>query len=93
MALGVTRQGSDGRVLNPDQTIDIHQMIAAYTINGAYALKQEKITGSIEVGKKADMAVLDRNIVEMYDRGEAYDIAKTKVDLTFFEGELIYERK
>ncbi len=93
MALGVTRQGTDGKVLNADETIDIHQMIAAYTINGAHALKQEKITGSIEVGKKADMAVLDRNIVEMYDRGEGYDIAKTKVDLTFFEGELIYERK
>jgi len=93
MALGVTRQGTDGKVLNADETIDIHQMIAAYTINGAHALKQEGVTGSIEVGKKADMAVLDRNIVEMYDRGEGYEIAKTKVDLTFFEGELIYERK
>jgi predicted amidohydrolase YtcJ len=93
MALGVTRQGTDGKVLNADETIDIHQMIAAYTINGAHALKQEAVTGSIEVGKKADMAVLDRNIVEMYDRGEGYEIAKTKVDLTFFEGELIYERE
>jgi len=93
MALGVTRQGTDGKVLNADETIDIHQMIAAYTINGARALKQEAITGSIEVGKKADMAVLDRNIVEMYDRGEGYEIAKTKVDLTFFEGELIYQRQ
>jgi len=93
MALGVTRQGTDGKVLNADETIDIHQMIAAYTINGAHALKQEGITGSIEVGKKADMAVLDRNIVEMYDRGEGYDIARTQVDLTFFEGELIYQRE
>ena len=93
MALGVTRQGLDGRVLNPAQTIDIHQMLAAYTINGAYALGQENLTGSIEVGKKADLAVLDRNVVELYEGGNAMDIANTQVDLTFFEGELIYERK
>ncbi len=93
MALGVTRRGTDGKVLNADETINIYQMIAAYTINGAHAVKQEKITGSIEVGKKADLAVLDRNIVELYEQGAGYDIAETKVDLTFFEGELIYERE
>jgi hypothetical protein len=92
MAIGVTRQGLDGKVLNAAQAIDIHQMIAAYTINGARALNQENITGSIAVGKKADLAVLDRNIVELYDSGNGYDIAKTAVDLTLFEGEVIYSR-
>ena len=92
MALGVTRQGRDGRVLNADQTIDIHQMIAAYTINGARSLHQENQTGTIEVGKKADFAVLDRNIVDLYEGGNGYGIAETKVDLTLFDGEVVYER-
>lgn len=93
MALGVTRQGLDGNVLNAAETIDIHQMIAAYTINGARALKQEAETGSIEPGKLADLAVLDRNIVELYESGRALDIAQTQVDLTLFEGEVVYRRE
>lgn len=93
MAIGVTRRGLDGNVLNESQAIDIHQMIAAYTINGAHALEQEAITGSIEVGKKADMAVLDRNIVELYESGHGYDIAETQVDMTLFDGKVIYQRE
>ncbi len=93
MAIGVTRQGSDGNVLNADETIDIYQMIAAYTINGARALKQEDMTGTIEVGKKADLAVLDRNIIDLYEAGDGIGIAETQVDATYFEGELIYQRK
>ncbi len=93
MAVGVTRQGYDGNVLNANETIDIHQMIAAYTITGARALKQESLTGTIEVGKKADLAVLDRNIIELYEAGKGIDIAETQVDATFFEGELVYQRE
>jgi len=93
MAIGVTRQGPDGNVLNADETIDIHQMIAAYTINGAAALNQENLTGSIVVGKAADLTVLDRNIVELYESGKAMEIEETQVDLTIFNGELIYLRQ
>lgn len=93
MAIGVTRQGLDGNVLNADETLDIHQMIAAYTINGAHALNQEDSTGSIEPGKRADLAVLDRNIVELYESGNGIGIAETKVELTLFEGEVVYRRQ
>lgn len=93
MAIGVTRQGLDGGVLNAAEAIDIYQMIAAYTINGARALKQEAITGSIEVGKKADLAVLDRNIIKLYEAGDGMEIAETQVDATYFEGELVYQRE
>jgi len=93
MAIGVTRQGPDGNVLNAAEALDIHQVIAAYTIDGARHLNHEVETGSIEPGKKADLAVLDRNIVELYESGNGLAIAETQVDLTLFEGEVIYLRE
>jgi predicted amidohydrolase YtcJ len=93
MAIGVTRQGADGNVLNPHETLDIHQLIAAYTVNGARHLNQEDSTGSIEPGKKADLTVLDRNIVDLYESGRALEIADALVDLTIFDGEVIYRRR
>jgi len=93
MAIGVTRQGPDGNVLNAAEALTIHHLIAAYTIDGARHLNQEAATGSIEPGKKADLAVLDRNIVELYESGNAPGIAETRVDLTLFEGEVIYQRE
>lgn len=93
MAAGISRTGADGRALNAAQAIDIHQMIAAYTINGAHAMKQEDKTGSIEVGKRADFAVLDRNIIDLYEAEEFPGISETRVDITVFDGEIIYTRE
>ena len=67
-------------------------MIAAYTINGARAMRQESLVGSIEVGKRADLAVLDRNIASLYESGRSVEIAETQVDMTVFDGEVIYQR-
>jgi predicted amidohydrolase YtcJ len=92
MAVGITRKSPEFGVLNENETIDVHQMIAAYTINGARALSQEDSLGSIETGKRADLAVVDQNIVDLYERGQAGRIAQTQVDLTVFDGEIIYRR-
>lgn len=43
-------------------------MLAAYTINTARLMHQENLTGSIEVGKRADFNVLDRNLFEIRPR-------------------------
>ena len=61
-------------------------MIAAYTINGAHANFVENETGSIEVGKKADMVVLERNLFEIPES----EIADTQVLMTIFEGRAVY---
>ena len=66
----------------PNQTLPVGFLLQARTINAAYQLRAEHETGSIEVGKKADFIVVDRNILtEPVDR-----IHDTKVLMTFFEG-------
>ncbi|HEV7366007.1 MAG TPA: amidohydrolase family protein, partial [Gemmatimonadales bacterium] len=49
---------------HPAERVDLATMIAMYTINAAYQNHQEQETGSIEVGKLADLVVLDRNLFE-----------------------------
>ena len=46
------------------QRISVEEAIRAYTINGAYQLRLEDQIGSIEVGKKADLIVLGKNLLE-----------------------------
>jgi hypothetical protein len=86
----VTRDSEIG-TFNADQRIDIHEAIAAYTINGAKLFGHQERLGSIEVGKKADLIVLDRNLVELAEAGRANEIGKTQVRLTIFDGKVIYE--
>ena len=92
MQQAVTRAYGDA-VLNAQQRIDIHDAIEAYTINGARLFKHEKDLGSIEAGKIADLIVLDRNLVELAEQGNADKIAETQVVLTVFDGRVVYERK
>lgn len=91
MAQAVTRANARGEVLNEHETVDIHEVIAAYTRNGARALQQDSITGTIEAGKKADLIVLSQNLVELADQGKAAQIAETEVLTTLFDGKIIYQ--
>ncbi len=49
-------------VLNEDERMDLDEMLRAYTINAAYLMHQENTTGSVEVGKAADLIVLEQNL-------------------------------
>ena len=60
-------------------------MIASFTINGAYANFIEDETGSIEVGKKADLIVLGRNLFDI----PTEEIGDVKVMMTMFEGRAV----
>ena len=66
----------------PDQTIDVDTLLRASTIGAAYQMYSEHQTGSIEVGKQADLVVLDQNILKV----PVGDIHQTRVLMTFFEG-------
>ncbi len=88
--VGITHRspGDTTAAWNPAERVDLATMIALYTINAAYALHQEKETGSIEVGKLADLAVLDRNLFEL----PANRIHEAKVVRTLLEGRTVYRR-
>jgi predicted amidohydrolase YtcJ len=97
IATGMTRNnlvGDDVFALNANQTLSVHELIAAYTINGAKAMRQDDIVGSIEVGKRADLIILDRNIVELAesdDPAKVYDVSETQVLTTIFDGKRVYQ--
>ena len=55
-------------------------------INAAYAMKQDATTGSLEAGKRADLVVLDRDILSV----DPETIADTKVLATYLDGQLVY---
>ncbi|MDD3239736.1 MAG: amidohydrolase [Lachnospira sp.] len=70
------------------QKISVLDAIRMFTINGAYASYDEKIKGSIEVGKLADLIVLEEDILE----SEPDHIKDILVDQTYVDGQLVYER-
>lgn len=87
--VALTRRGledSTGSAWIPQEIVDLPTMIAAYTINGAYVNHQEKATGSLEVGKAADLIVLDRNLFEI----PVHEIHRARVLLTLLEGREVY---
>ncbi len=86
----VTR-GSEIGAFNADQSIDVHDAIAAYTINGARLFGHDERLGSIEVGKKADLIAIDRNLIELAKAGRANEIGETRVTLTIFDGKVIHD--
>lgn len=87
---GITRSEfnttDSSEILWPEERVTLEQMIRSFTINGAYANFLEKETGSIEVGKKADIIVLDKNLFEI----PVTEIHKAKVLMTLFEGKEVF---
>jgi predicted amidohydrolase YtcJ len=87
--VGITHRRSghpSQRAWNPAEGVDLATMIAMYTINAAYQHHQERETGSIEVGKLADLVVLDRNLFEV----PAGEIHTVRVLRTLLEGKSVF---
>ena len=66
---------------------DIKSAIDAYTINAAKSLGIQEITGSIEVGKSADFAILGRDITRL----SPDDIADTEILMTVLQGDIVFD--
>jgi predicted amidohydrolase YtcJ len=88
----VTRQTVDGKNPYgwiPSEKISVEDAIKCYTLNAAYASFEEKIKGSIEVGKLADFVVLSDDILSI-DPEKIKDVI---VEMTIFNGEIVYNNE
>lgn len=61
MQTAMTRATGLGLLLNPKQAITVQQALRAMTVHGAYQLRLQDKTGSLEVGKWADIQIVDRS--------------------------------
>jgi len=85
----VNRLSRGGEVIGPDERITPLQALKAITLDSAYMYKEEKTKGSLEVGKLADLVVLDKNPLTV----DPMLIKEIKVVETIKEGKTIYAAK
>jgi predicted amidohydrolase YtcJ len=85
----VTRDTISGGVLGPDQKITRQEALKLETINNAYTTFEEKVKGSIEPGKLADLVVLPDDIMTV----PAKSIESMNVLMTMVGGRIVYQRE
>ncbi len=86
----VTRQTLEGAPPDgfvPEQRLPVAQAVDAYTLGAAFAGHREKMEGSLEVGKLADLIIVSQNIFEI----NPHKISATKLILTIVGGKIVYQ--
>ncbi|PEZ01080.1 hypothetical protein CN326_21905 [Bacillus sp. AFS018417] len=85
--VAVNRLSSSGQEVGANQRVSILEAIKLFTWNGAYASFEEAVKGSIEVGKLADLVVLDKPILNVPHE----QIKDIQVELTMLDGEIVFQ--
>lgn len=85
----VNRKTKSGQGVGVRQSIDVLEAVKAYTWMGAYASFEEQSKGSIEIGKLADLVVLNESLLAV----EKEEIKDLHVDMTMIDGEILFEKK
>ena len=81
------QKGFSGEGWHPEEAVTREQALKMFTIWPAYAAFEEKLRGTIEVGKLADLTILSADIMTI----PAADILKTRNVMTVINGEIVYE--
>ena len=84
----VTRRAESGQALSPEEAISPEEALRMYTLAGAYASFEEQLKGSIEVGKLADMVVLNADPTKI----SSEELREIRVEKTIISGEVVWER-
>ena len=72
----------------PEEKISVEEALRAYTWGAAYAAFDERVKGTIEAGKLADLAVLSDDILSL----DPARISQARVVMTIFDGRVIYRK-
>jgi predicted amidohydrolase YtcJ len=84
-----TRKGMSGTVHGAEEAVTREEAIRMYTANGAHLTWEEKEKGSLEVGKLADMCVIEQDPLKVADS----DLLTLNVDATFVGGKQVFARE
>jgi predicted amidohydrolase YtcJ len=84
----VSRKLKDGTVFYPDQRMSREEALRSYTVSNAYAAFEDKLKGTLEVGKLADITVLSRDIMTISED----QIPSTDVVYTIVGGKVRFDR-
>jgi predicted amidohydrolase YtcJ len=84
----ITRNTISGGVLGADQKISRREALQVETINNAYLTFEEKLKGSIEAGKLADLVVLPEDILTCPEK----HIEHMRISMTMVDGKVVYRR-
>ncbi len=87
----VTRQTLSGQPVAgwfPEQRLSVEEAIRAYTLNNALAAFEDKLRGSLQTGKLADITVFDRNLLKIPPR----EILQAEVLYTIMDGRVVFRK-
>ena len=88
-AMTRSKVGEDESLPPASEKLTLEDAIRAYTADAAYQIRMEKIIGSIEVDKRADIIVIDKDIFDVAPD----EIPETNVLITMMNGKIRYEKK
>lgn len=81
------QKGFSGEGWHPEEAVSRAQALKMFTIWPAYAAFEEKLRGSVEVGKLADLTILSADIMKIPEA----EILKTRCVMTVINGEIVFE--
>lgn len=76
-----------GETLIPEEAVELENILRAYTLDGAFSIFNENAVGSLEIGKSADIIILNKNLFQI----PSHEIHDTGVEITIFNGKVVYE--
>ena len=88
----VTRKHQiSGKVYGPEQRISLFDALKTFTINGAYLTYDEDVRGSLEIGKLADLMILDADLTQVGE--EELLTMSSRVLATMVGGKFVFRKE